>query len=224
MREYFSQFGDVTQLRLARNRRTGASKHYAFVEFASADVADIVARTMNKYLLEGHILQVRRIPKEQIHPELWKGANKRFKKMPWRDIEARGLRVPREREVWSRRVERERERREKRKKVNEEYGYEFQMADVKGVESVPSREERARRLDGLVEEEKPLLIEPNAAEPALPSEPEEVIAQDEAEQDTSAKRKRGDVRKKDQQAVSAKRAKTDASTKAKSGKKATSKS
>ena len=35
MRAYFSQFGAITQLRLARNKKTGKSQHYAFIEFAS---------------------------------------------------------------------------------------------------------------------------------------------------------------------------------------------
>ncbi|KAI4749807.1 hypothetical protein E4T45_14832, partial [Aureobasidium sp. EXF-8846] len=60
MREYFSQFGDITHLRMARNKLTGRSKHYAFIEFGSGAVAEIVAKTMDKYLLFGHLLQVRR--------------------------------------------------------------------------------------------------------------------------------------------------------------------
>ena len=46
MKKYFSQFGRVLNLRLSRNKKTGASKHYAFVEFASAEVADIVAAAL----------------------------------------------------------------------------------------------------------------------------------------------------------------------------------
>src|ERR1700761_3268704 len=107
MKAYFSQFGTVTRLRLARNKRTGAAKHYAFIEFESGEVADIVQKTMDKYLIFGSILQVRRIPKEQIHESLWKGANRRFKKIPWNAIERRGMKAARERDVWKRRVSRE---------------------------------------------------------------------------------------------------------------------
>ena len=32
---YFSQFGLVTKVRVSRNKKTGNSKHYAFVQFAS---------------------------------------------------------------------------------------------------------------------------------------------------------------------------------------------
>ncbi|KAL8824091.1 MAG: hypothetical protein Q9170_008253, partial [Blastenia crenularia] len=91
MRAYFTQFGPLHRLRLSRNRTTGASKHYAFLEFASKNVASIAAETMNNYLLFGHILKCKLVPKEQVHENLWKGANKRFKKVPWGKIEGRKL-------------------------------------------------------------------------------------------------------------------------------------
>ncbi|KAK9455718.1 Nop15p [Dipodascopsis uninucleata] len=82
MRSYFSQFGDVLRLRLSRNKKTGASKHYAFVEFASSDVAEIVAETMNNYLLYGHILKVSLVPEEKTHDKLFVGSNRKFKHIP----------------------------------------------------------------------------------------------------------------------------------------------
>lgn len=51
MRGFFTQFGEVTRLKLSRNKKTGNSKHYAFVEFKYAAVAKIVAETMNNYLM-----------------------------------------------------------------------------------------------------------------------------------------------------------------------------
>ena len=41
--------------------QTAASKHYAFVEFESADVAAIAAEAMDNYLMFGHVLQVRTV-------------------------------------------------------------------------------------------------------------------------------------------------------------------
>ncbi|KAG8876273.1 hypothetical protein FRB98_007381 [Tulasnella sp. 332] len=82
MRGYFSQFGDITRLRLSRNKKTGRSKHYAFIEFDSAAVAEIVADTMDNYLLHGHILTCKTVPKDKIHPTLWIGANRKYKKIP----------------------------------------------------------------------------------------------------------------------------------------------
>jgi nucleolar protein 15 len=79
LRAYFSQFGEVTRLRVSRNRRTGASKGYAFIEFAEAEVCEIAAKTMDHYLLFGHILKCKVIPTESVPDGLWKGANRRFK-------------------------------------------------------------------------------------------------------------------------------------------------
>src|SRR5690606_5121680 len=73
-------------LRMSRNKKTGASKHYAFVEFALADVAKIVAETMNNYLIFGHLLQCKLVPSEKLHPEMFKGANRKFAKVPTRKI------------------------------------------------------------------------------------------------------------------------------------------
>ncbi|KAK7062841.1 nucleolar protein [Paramarasmius palmivorus] len=79
LKAYFSQFGDVTRLRVSRNKKTGASKHYAFLEFESSSVAQIVAETMDNYLLMGHILRCKVIPKDEVHPELWVGANRKWR-------------------------------------------------------------------------------------------------------------------------------------------------
>lgn len=86
MRAYFSQFGEITRLRLSRNRRTGASKHYAFIEFRYEAVARIVVETMNNYLLMGRLLQCRMMTEKEVHPDTWKGANRKFRVVPWQQI------------------------------------------------------------------------------------------------------------------------------------------
>ncbi|KAJ3023271.1 hypothetical protein HKX48_003722 [Thoreauomyces humboldtii] len=82
MQAYFSQFGEVTRLRLSRNRKTGASKHYAFIEFAAEEAAKIAAETMDNYLLFAHILKCKFIESDRVHEDTWKGANKKFKIIP----------------------------------------------------------------------------------------------------------------------------------------------
>lgn len=42
MREFFGQFGIVTNLRLGRSAKTGGSKGYAFVEFKYKEVASVI--------------------------------------------------------------------------------------------------------------------------------------------------------------------------------------
>ena len=70
------------------SNQTGKPKHYAFIEFDSSSVAQIVAETMDNYLLMGHILTCKVIPKDQVHPELWVGANRKWRQVP-RDRVAR---------------------------------------------------------------------------------------------------------------------------------------
>ncbi|KDN42492.1 RNA-binding domain-containing protein [Tilletiaria anomala UBC 951] len=79
MRSYFSQFGNVTRLRLSRNKKTGAPKHYGFIEFDDVEVAQIVQETMDNYLLMGHLLQVKMIPQDKVHADLFKGANRKWR-------------------------------------------------------------------------------------------------------------------------------------------------
>ena len=140
MRAYFSQFGPITRLRLSRNRKTGASKHYAFIEFASAEVASIVANTMNSYLLFGHILRCKVMPPDQVHEKLWVGANRRFKIVPWSRIEGRKLKLPMGREAWERRVQTEKKRRQKKNKGLKDIGYEGPGGELREVRDLPVRQ------------------------------------------------------------------------------------
>jgi len=78
MRKFFSQFGIVTRLRLARNKKTSNSKHYAFVEFLDPVVAKIVADTMDGYMMYHKVLVCKLIPAEDVHPNMFKGVNKAF--------------------------------------------------------------------------------------------------------------------------------------------------
>ncbi|WFD30612.1 nucleolar protein [Malassezia sp. CBS 17886] len=87
LRAYFSQFGDIRRLRLSRNKKTGHSKHYGFIEFASLEVAEIVVETMNNYLIDGHLLQLASVPQDEVDPNLWIGANRTYRRIPTDRIE-----------------------------------------------------------------------------------------------------------------------------------------
>lgn len=80
MREFFSQFGQVTRLKLSRSKKTGGSKGYAFIEFRHEEVAKVVAATMNNYLMFIRLLKCEFIPEEKVHPETFKGSNRKFSK------------------------------------------------------------------------------------------------------------------------------------------------
>ncbi|KAM5153252.1 MKI67 FHA domain-interacting nucleolar phosphoprotein [Mantella aurantiaca] len=80
LKEYFSQFGTVTRLRLSRSKKTGNSKGYAYIEYECDEVAKIVADTMNNYLFCERLLKCEFVPPEKVHPKLFIGCNAKFRK------------------------------------------------------------------------------------------------------------------------------------------------
>ncbi|CCD25590.1 rRNA-binding ribosome biosynthesis protein NOP15 NDAI_0F02720 [Naumovozyma dairenensis CBS 421] len=79
--KYFSQFGNLKEVRLARNKKTGNSRHYGFIEFTSKDDAKVAEDTMNNYLLMGHLLQVRLLPKGTKIEKLYQYKKRAFNDM-----------------------------------------------------------------------------------------------------------------------------------------------
>ncbi|CAK7232564.1 nucleolar protein [Sporothrix curviconia] len=137
MRSYFSQFGDIRRLRLSRNRKTGASKHYAFIEFSDREVADIVAKTMDNYLLFGHLLRCSVVSPDRIPANLFKGANRRFKAVPWNRMAGRKLAQPKPESEWSDKISRETKRRAERAALLEsKLGYSFAGPELKTTDTV----------------------------------------------------------------------------------------
>lgn len=162
MREYFSQFGPVTRLRLSRNRKTGAPKHYAFIEFESDEVAKVAAATMHNYLLFGHILKCKLLAKENVHEDLWKGANKRFKVMPGNKIEGRKLALPASKTEWKARQQKEEKKRAEKLERTKKLGYEFVNPALKSVDDVQKTISGVdEAIETLVEEEKSLVTTQN---------------------------------------------------------------
>lgn len=174
MKAYFSQFGPISKLRLSRNRQTGASRHFAFMEFESAEVAEIVAKTMDNYLLFGHILKCKYVPTEQVHEEMWKGANKRFKKVPWNKLEGRKLEQGMDEAAWTKRIEAEETRRAEKAEKLKAIGYEFKAPKIKSAKDVPKSKRqptvKAVQETMIVEEPKAVEAAPIVEEEA-PKEP-----------------------------------------------------
>lgn len=185
MRQYFSQFGEITRLRLSRNKRTGASKHFAFVEFSDESTAEIVAKTMDNYLLFGHILRCKVVPPERVHKDLWKGANRRFKIVPWAKMVGKELAKPIAQSGWERRVKKENKRRAVKAAKLKEMGYEFEPPALKAVPApAPVEEAPAEEMEG-VEAEEPAKALP---EPAAEEKAEEKTEEPEAAPAPKAKK------------------------------------
>ncbi|KAL2160896.1 hypothetical protein VTH06DRAFT_1094 [Thermothelomyces fergusii] len=189
LRAYFGQFGEITRLRVVRNKKTGASRHRAFIEFADAEVADIAARTMDKYLLFGHVLTAKIVPPAQVHPNLFKGANRRFKVVPWNKMAGRQLERPLSESQWQVRIAKEEKRRASRAEKLKEIGYEYEAPALKpaqakpllengkdegakAIEAPPAAAEAESKEDKEDKEEKQAAAEPEVtkAEETKPSE------------------------------------------------------
>lgn len=141
MRQYFSQFGTITKLRLSRNRKTGHSKHFAFLEFESNEVAKIVAETMNNYLMYGHILKCKYVEPEALHPDAFKGANKRFRVAPYNRMEKRALEAPKSETQWTKKNQREQADREKKAEKLKAMGYEIDLPKLQSPSEVLQQKE-----------------------------------------------------------------------------------
>lgn len=87
LRGFFSQFGTVLRVRVARSKKTARAKGYGWVQFANDAVARIAAETMNGYLLFGRLLDVHLVPAERQHARMWHGADRVWRRIPWRVIE-----------------------------------------------------------------------------------------------------------------------------------------
>ncbi|CAM9624867.1 unnamed protein product [Ectocarpus fasciculatus] len=86
MNGFFKQFGDVIRVRISRSKKSGRCKGYAYVEFVSPEVAQIVAETMNGYFLFDKQLVCRVLKFEEIHPNLFDGAGVKFRKVNWHGL------------------------------------------------------------------------------------------------------------------------------------------
>ncbi|KAH7160696.1 hypothetical protein EDB81DRAFT_782789 [Dactylonectria macrodidyma] len=196
MRQYFEQFGTINKLRLSRNKKTGASKHFAFVEFAEATTAEIVAKTMNNYLLFGHILKCRILPKEQVHEDLFKGANRRFKAVPWNKIAGKQLEKPLTESAWADKVTKVQNKRSKKADKLKEIGYEFEVPEMKAVPAPAAIEEKESEAEvkaieaAPVEEEVKKIEEPVEADEEAKPEEEEAKPEAEEEPEVEVKAKK----------------------------------
>ncbi|KAH9815543.1 hypothetical protein DFH28DRAFT_266036 [Melampsora americana] len=155
MKEYFNQFGEVRRVRLSRNRRTGKSKHYGFIEFKHIEVAQIVAETLHNYLLCGNMLQCQLLEKDEIHPRLWVGSNRKFRK-DWKPRVAREKHnqpksEEQQRAIADRLIERETLKRKRLEQLGISYDYPGYCSTKdfsNPAKSIEKREENAAKTEG----------------------------------------------------------------------------
>lgn len=82
---------------------------------------------MNNYLLFGHILKCSVVPQDKIHPDLFQGANRKFKAIPWVKLaRARhnAKKTPEERKVINEKlIAKDEQRRDKLKALGIDYDF-----------------------------------------------------------------------------------------------------
>lgn len=139
MRTFFEQFGTVTRVRLSRNKY-GRSRHYGFVEFEDKEVANIVADTMDGYMMFGRILQVQYIPYVNVHPDTFKFANKPVKIIDWEKRNRKKVNVERTAEQVDAINQRNIQREAKLRKKLAEMGLDYDFSGFEG-KRVPEYEE-----------------------------------------------------------------------------------
>uniref|UniRef100_A0A1X7SVT8 RRM domain-containing protein n=1 Tax=Amphimedon queenslandica TaxID=400682 RepID=A0A1X7SVT8_AMPQE len=72
MKSYFTQFGEVTNLKLIRSKRTGRSRGFAFIEFATSVAAKEAAEAHNNYLLFEKVMKCRYIDPATLKPNTFR--------------------------------------------------------------------------------------------------------------------------------------------------------
>jgi nucleolar protein 15 len=187
---------------LSRNKKTGASKHFAFIEFAEASTAEVVSKTMDGYLLFGHILRCKLVPDSQIHEDLWKGANRRFKKVPWNKMAGKQLERPLGESKWEAKISKEEKRRSARAEKLKAIGYEFEAPALKAAEAKPKAVEAAedtKAIEAPAAESEGKEAE-KAVEPVTEEQPQEVAATEEEAPTKETKKAKGASKKKGKKA------------------------
>ncbi|CAL9115217.1 unnamed protein product [Musa acuminata var. zebrina] len=129
----WKQFGKIKHLRIARNRKTGKSKHYGFIEFENPEVAKVVADEIHNYLLFEHNLQIHLIPPERVHPKLWRGVNWRYNPLNWTKIARKQHNKERTVEEHQRMIKGILKRDEKRRNRIKAAGVEYECPDLVGL-------------------------------------------------------------------------------------------
>ncbi|KAG7553184.1 hypothetical protein ISN45_Aa06g037370, partial [Arabidopsis thaliana x Arabidopsis arenosa] len=137
---FFSQFGTVKRVRVARNKKTGKSKHFGFIQFEDPEVAEIAAGAMNDYLLMEHMLKVHVIAPEDVKPNLWKGFKCNFKPVDSVQIERRQHNKERTLEEHRKMLQKVVKRDQKRRKRIQAAGIEYECPELVGnTQPVPKR-------------------------------------------------------------------------------------
>lgn len=89
--EFFTQFGNVTRVKLARSKKTGRPKGYAFIEFDNLETAAIAADTMDNRFMFDRQLVCHVVEDDKVHKDLFKNSGRQWKFIPYQKINTKNV-------------------------------------------------------------------------------------------------------------------------------------
>lgn len=125
LNEYFKQFGNITNIKLSRNKKTGNSKHYGFIQFDDYETAKVASEAMNNYLLFGHLLKCEVV--ENPAENLFEGSNKKFKVIPWKTISKHKHDKPKSKKQWEVLIKKHEQQKQKKQQELKSKGIDFSL-------------------------------------------------------------------------------------------------
>nr|CAH7730792.1 unnamed protein product [Callosobruchus chinensis] len=151
MKNYFKQFGKVTNVKLCRSSKTGQSKGFGYVEFLHQEVAKIAAETMNNYLMFKKRIVAEYVPYEKRPKHIFHGKStteERFSSKSRRQKQFNSLNRPVAEQTHIKRVNSRVKKLNKKLEKLHSMGIEANF-EVKGKESV--KREHVEAGDGITE-------------------------------------------------------------------------
>lgn len=125
LNKYFKQFGNITNLKLSRNKKSGKSKHYGFIQFDDYETAKIASETMNNYLLFGHLLKCEVV--ENPDENLFADSQKKFKVIPWKAISKHRHDKPKSKKQWEVLIKKHEQQKQKKQEELKSKGIDFSL-------------------------------------------------------------------------------------------------
>jgi len=140
LKGFFSQFGDISRLRLSRSKKSGRSKSYCFMEYEDPIVARIVADTMNGYIMFGRSLKCEVIPNEKVHPKMFVGSNRKYFPKRTKVMHRKNHNSPKSSEQLEKNIQKLLNNEEKKRKKLKELGIDYDFPGYKSLVPLKSNQ------------------------------------------------------------------------------------
>eukprot|EP01103_Thecamoeba_quadrilineata_P003347 TRINITY_DN13138_c0_g1_i1.p1 TRINITY_DN13138_c0_g1~~TRINITY_DN13138_c0_g1_i1.p1 ORF type:complete len:224 (+),score=52.01 TRINITY_DN13138_c0_g1_i1:53-724(+) len=135
IKAFFKQFGPVEKVEVARNRKTGAVRQFAFVKFDDKAVAAAAVESMNGYLMFHKKLVCRHIPVARVKDSWFHNHIRKEQPNPNIALNIKKHKQNSSKKALSKALKREKDRKKKLADLGVEYKYKDLASDVKSLTS-----------------------------------------------------------------------------------------